>query len=148
MTKLKRFEPTRRQMLIGTTASGVAVTGGGAWIFNGDPKNFIVALIDDALPYINFEPGAIENFAEQYYVSVTDQRRDNIDKVTKMYRTFGLSGLDAVLGKTEKYANFRRTMITTFLIETSFFDPDRDINAPVEFIGYNPCKRNPFAQFS
>ena len=139
---------SRRTLLMGFSGFSVAASGAGAWIFTGKSETFFVSVIKDALPYIKFEDGSIEAFASTYYDRVTIQRQNNVNKIVKVYRSVGLKGVNLLLGDVEKYANFRRTMVSTFLIETDYFSSIRDENAKVRYIGYDPCSHNPFAKFS
>jgi|GEM_PF-4160403 len=90
MSKFRIPHPSRRQFLTGTAAVGVAAAGGGAWVLTDNPKDFIVAMIKKSVPYIDFEDGAMEEFAEFYLDRVEPQRRGNIDKISKMVRGIGL----------------------------------------------------------
>lgn len=148
MRKMHIPVPTRRQFLVGTAAAGTAAAAGGAWVLTDDPKDFVVAMIKRSVPYIQFEPGAVETFAEYYIDRVEPQRRENIDKISKLVRGIGLPLTEAMLEGNEKYENFRRTTVSTFLIGTDHFDESRDPAKPVAFFGVNPCGRNPFAQFA
>ncbi|WP_112322096.1 twin-arginine translocation signal domain-containing protein [Oceanibium sediminis] len=148
MSRRRLPRPSRRQFLAGTAAVGVAATGGAAWMLTDDPKDFIVAMIRRSVPYVEFEPGAIEEFAASYYDKVQVQRRGNIEKISKMARGIGMPLTETVLDGNEKYENFRRTTVSTFLIGTDFFDETRDTTKPVAYFGINPCGRNPFAEFA
>lgn len=148
MAKMHIPIPTRRQFLVGSAAVGTAAAAGGAWVLTDDPKDFVVEMIKRSVPYIEFEPGAVENFAGHYIQIVEPQRRDNIEKISKLVRGIGLSMTETVLDGNEKYENFRRTTVSTFLIGTDYFDEGRDPARPVAYFGVNPCGRNPFAQFA
>jgi len=148
MKKMRIAIPTRRQFLVGTAAAGTAAAAGGAWVLTDDPIDFIVAMIKRSVPYIDFEPGAVETFAEYYIDRVEPQRQGNIEKISKLVRGIGLPLTETILDGNEKYENFRRTTVSTFLIGTDYFDEGRDQAKPVAFFGVNPCGRNPFAQFA
>lgn len=148
MSKLRIPRPSRRQFIKGTAAVGVAAAAGGAWVMTDSPRDFVVAMIRKSVPYIDFAPGAVESFVDSYLEWVEPQRRGNIEKLSKMVRGIGLSLTETVLEGNEKYENFRRTTVSTFLIGTDFFEEGRDPSKPVEYFGLNPCGLNPFAQFT
>lgn len=143
-----KLVPSRRQFLIGTAAVGALGTGAVGWIATDDPVDFIVALIERNLPGATLEPDAARTFATEYMATVEDARRDNILKISKLYRGVGLRGIDAVVGDTEQYQNFRRTTVTAFLIGSDYFDRGRAPETPVAYYGISACTRNPFAEFA
>lgn len=137
---------TRRQMLLGGTAT-VALTGvGGIYVVSGDMAQFISGFVRHALPRARFAEGATEEFAVDF-LEVTGADKDKIWQLMCAERVVGYGGLDYLFGGRGSYELFKRRVATQFMVSSTFFE-SYDRQDAVRYLGISGACSNPFARFA
>ncbi|MBV7266295.1 hypothetical protein [Erythrobacter ani] len=137
---------SRRQMLLGGTATAAIAGVGGIRVLTGDMEGFIAGFVRHALPETRFAEGSAEEFARDY-LEKTEVERSKIDQLMRAQRIVGYDGLDMLFGSNLSYDGFKRRVATMFMLGSDFFSSNGGQD-PVRYLGVVDICSNPFARLT
>ncbi|MBD2841002.1 hypothetical protein [Erythrobacter rubeus] len=137
---------SRRQMLLGGTATAAIAGIGGIRVFTGEIEPFIAGFVRHALPETRFAEGSAEDFAKDY-LAKTEVEQSKIDQLMRAQRIVGYDGLDLLFGGNLSYEGFKRRVATMFMLGSDFFSLDGSQD-PVRYVGTADICGNPFARLT
>lgn len=128
--------------------AGVAVSGAslGAWVVTGKLPDYLAAIIRNSCPGETFAPNSIETFVSEYLARTDAGTLSKAKMLARASRIVGASGIEAVLGRHAGYAEFKRTLVTQFLLSSDYFLRS-DASEPINCYGWSAVCANPFARF-
>lgn len=138
---------TRRQAIVGGTATAVIATAGGSWILSADAESFIAGFVRHVLSGEKIAPGATEQFAAEYLGVMDSEDPGKLRALMSLQRVVGFAGLDAALDSQRPYEFFKRRVVTAFMLSSTFFYRSAPEEA-VEYVAISGACRNPFARFA
>lgn len=137
---------SRRQLLLGGSASAALASLGGVYVFTGEMVPFIAGFVRHALPGARFADGAAESFAGDF-LDVSGADKGKIKQLMHAGRLVGYDGLDYLFGGNVSYELFKRRVATRFMISSTFFE-SYDREDPIRYLGISGACANPFARFA
>jgi len=137
---------SRRRLLLGLGLAGAMGVVGIGRILTGTENEFIENILKTHIGDMKLENGALSSCAQKYLQKADLEEKEKIQKLTRISRIVGVKNVDSLLDKWAPYDNFRRRLVTYFLMNSSYF-VENSKNVPVEFFEHNNVCGNPFARF-
>ncbi len=137
---------TRRQLLVGGSATAALASLGGVYVVLGEMVPFLGGFVRHSLPGTRFAEGSTESFASDF-LDVTGAGKDKIEQLMRAGRVVGYDGLDYLFRGNKSYELFKRRIATQFMISSTFFE-SYDRQDPVRYLGISAACTNPFARFA
>ena len=132
---------SRRNVLIGTAAVGVAAVGGVTWVATTEVKSAALAFFKRALPGVTIDEKsaliAIDEFVEKWTTA----------KRLVLGAAWNTAGVDTMAAINAQFEPPARHLLTHFLIGSNFFEVKDPRAQPIVYVGRPPNAAcgNPFA---
>ena len=136
---------TRRHLC--KTAGFLCAAGllGIGWAFTGKREAYLEGVLKLHVGHIPVDEQALSSCATYYLQRAKPTEHAKIDKLVKISRMIGVSGVAKLLDSWAPYDNFRRRLVTYFLLNSTYFHR-ADVEDVVVFRHATGCG-NPFARF-
>ena len=106
---------TRRNVLIGATAFGVAAVGGAAWVATAEFKSAVLAFFKRALPGVTIDEKSALTGIDEFVSDWPTAKR------LVLGMAWNTAGVDTMAAVNIRFASAARHMLTHFLINSNFF---------------------------
>jgi hypothetical protein len=143
---MTRFNLSRRQVMAGGLAL-TALSAIGGYVAIADAQDFFTAMLHSELPGVKIGDATIRAFTSDAMKGRHSTFAPKLKVLSMASRVIGYRGVTAMLARSSGYEQFRRELLTQFLLTTDFFTLSDPTARELTYLGPTLGCGNPFAQF-
>ncbi|MBL8560357.1 MAG: hypothetical protein JNM47_16670 [Hyphomonadaceae bacterium] len=144
---MKMPSPSRRTILLGGAGLTVVGAGVGGLAAAATLEHYLEGLVRHTFRRERIDPEGVDLFVSEF---IAHADPGTISKSTLLARAagvVGVAGVDAALSGYGGYAEFKRRLVTQFLLNSDYFYRS-DASEPVHCLEWTGVCVNPFARFN